>query len=98
MQDVPRIDQEKMIEYQNINVESYYESGSGLHGNVHIRPLPGQSPYETWMRVECSKIMMDEKTHKVGTKFMIRAKITNRQGGPPFIYSSYAWPYKVIKD
>lgn len=84
-------------DYQMIKVESHYESGSGLHDNVHIRALPGQSPYETWMRVECSKRMMDPKIHKVGTRFLIRAKITNREGGTSFIYSSYAWPYTVIK-
>lgn len=85
-------------EYHMIKVESYYESGSGLHGNVHIRPLPGQSPYEPWMRVECSKVLMDEKVHKVGSKFLIKAKITSREGGTSFIYSSYAWPYSVIKE
>ena len=84
-------------EYQVIKVESYYESGSGLHGNVHIRPLPGQPPFETYMRIECSKELMNSKIHKVGTQFLIRAKITSRQGGTPFIYSSYAWPYTVIK-
>lgn len=85
-------------DYSMIKVESYYESGSGLHGDVHIRPLAGQSPFETRMRVECSKILMDSKVHKVGTKFLIKAKITNREGGTPFIYSSYAWPYTVLKD
>lgn len=83
-------------EYQMIKVESYYESGSGLHGIVHIRPLPNQSPFETWMRVECSKLLMDEKVYKLGTKFLIKAKITSREGGTPFIYSSYAWSHKVI--
>jgi len=84
-------------EYQVIKVESYYESGSGLHGNVHVRPLPGQAPFESSMRVECSKELMNPNVHKVGTQFLIRAKITSRQGGTPFIYSSYAWPYTVIK-
>jgi hypothetical protein len=84
-------------EYNMIDVESYYESGSGLHGNVHIRPLPNQSPFETSMRVECSKEMMDSMIYAVGTKFRIKAKITCRQGGTPFIYSSYAWPFTVIK-
>lgn len=83
-------------EYQMIKVESYYESGTGLHGDVHVRPLPGQSPYKPSMRVECSKELMDPKVHKVGTKFLIKAKITNREGGTPFIYSSYAWPYTVL--
>jgi hypothetical protein len=83
--------------YQIIKVESYYQRGSGLHGNVHIRPLSGQGPFETSMRVECSKEMMDDKRYPVGTKFLIKAKITSRQGGPAFIYSSYAWPFTIIK-
>jgi hypothetical protein len=72
-------------DYQMIKVESYCESGSGLHGNVHIRPLPGQTPFETWMRVECSKDMMNPKLHSVGTRFLIKAKVTSRQGGASFI-------------
>lgn len=70
----------KAPDYRMIKVESYYESGSGLHGNIHIRPLPNQSPYESGMRVECSKLLMDEKVYKVGTKFLIKAKITSREG------------------
>lgn len=76
-------------DYQMIKVESYYESGSGLHGLVHIRPLPGQSPFETWMRVECSKELSNTSAYPVGTKFLIKAKITNRLGGTSFIYSNH---------
>ena len=84
--------------YQMIRVESYNESGSGLHGDIHVRPLPGQSPFEIGMRVECSEKLVDTSLHPLGTKFLIKAKITNRQGGTPFIYSSYAWTYTVLKD
>ncbi len=86
----------KSSEYRMIKVESYYESGSGLHGDIHIRPLTGQSPFETWMRVQCSKNLSDTKFYPVGTKFIIQAKITDRERGTPFIYSSYAWHYEVI--
>ena len=81
-----------------IKVESYHNSGSGLHGDVHMRPLPGQKPFETWMHVECSKEMVDTSLYKVGTKFLIRAKIANREGGSPFVYSHYKWPFKKIEE
>lgn len=82
-------------DYQWITVESYYESGSGLHGNVHVRPLPGQGPFKTNYRVECSHDMLDPKIYPVGTKFSIRAKVINRQG-TPIVYTNYKWPYEVI--
>ena len=28
--------------YIRIIVETYYESGSGLHGDIHVRPIAGQ--------------------------------------------------------
>ncbi len=83
------------MSYQEIIVESYYESGSGLCGPVHIRPLPNQDPFLPWMHVQCSKELSYD--YPVGTRFRIRAKITSRQGGTPFIYSNYSWPYVVFK-
>lgn len=82
--------------YQYIIVESYHESGSGLHGDVHVRPIPGQEPYKTFYRVGCSHELFDPKVYPVGTKFRIRAKVTNRQGSP-YIYSNPTWHYDVIE-
>jgi len=84
-------------DYQWIFVETYYESGSGLHGDVHVRPLPGQEPFKNWYRVECSKKMRDPVINPVPTKFKIWAKVTNRRG-TPLIYTNPSWPYTVIKD
>ena len=86
------------MEYQYIIIESYYESGSGLHGNVHFRPLPDQDPFLPSMHVACSHILKDENDYTVGTRFRIKAKITSREGGMPFVYSNYNWPYQVIED
>ena len=36
--------------YRYVVVESYRESGSGLHGNVHIRPVPAEG-FPPGMRV-----------------------------------------------
>jgi len=82
--------------YLEIKVESFIPTKtSGLHGRIHIRPLPGQHPFLPEMRVECSKDLSNN--YEVGTKFIIKGKITSRDGGSEFIYSSYRWPYIVLK-
>jgi hypothetical protein len=85
-----------MEDYQKIIVESYQpEKTSGLHGKIHIRPTPGQDPFTPDMHVECSKDL--SRDYPIGTKFLIKAKITSRQGESEFIYSHYNWSYEVLK-
>jgi hypothetical protein len=87
----------KTPDYGFIIVESFKPTDtSGRHGLVHIRPIAGQEPFKTTMFVECSKELMND--YPVGTKFKIKAKITNREGGTPFIYSHYSWSYEIIED
>jgi hypothetical protein len=59
---------------------------------THIRPILGQGIYSPEMMVECSKKLLD---YPLGTRFKIRAKITNMLG-TPFIYTNYTWPFEVI--
>lgn len=81
--------------YDWIEVESFIpDRTSGLHGKVHIRPLPN-GPFSTDLRVECSKAM--SRNYPVGTRFRIKAKLTDMQG-TPFIYSSWQWPYEVLSQ
>jgi hypothetical protein len=47
------------------------------------------------MFVECSKDLMND--YPIGTKFRIKAKITSKEGGTPFVYSYYGWSYEVLK-
>jgi hypothetical protein len=47
------------------------------------------------MFVECSKEL--STNYPVGTRFRIKAKITTRHSGTPFIYSSYRWEHEVLK-
>lgn len=76
--------------YIEVVVESYTPSSTaGLHGPVHIRPVRGQPG---------SKKLSDTSIYPLGTKFKIRAKITDREGGKPFLYSHYSWPFTVIKQ
>jgi hypothetical protein len=82
--------------YRTIEVESFYpDSTSGLHGPVHIRPVPGQGLATTLM-VECSKDLSDVTRYPVGTRFRIRAKLTDRLGSGEFLYSYFGWAYEVV--
>lgn len=82
--------------YRMVVVESYApNSTSGLHGNVHIRPTAGQG-MPTTLHVECSKKLSRE--YPIGTKFRIRAKLTDREGGGVFLYSYFRWPVEVLKS
>lgn len=82
--------------YSWVEVESYKPTHTGgLHGKVHIRPVPG-GPYPTNLHVECSKKMSRE--HPVGTRFRIWAKLTDREGGGEFLYTSWRWDYEVISQ
>tara|TARA_B100001063_G_C16387190_1_gene368370 strand:+ start:281 stop:541 length:261 start_codon:yes stop_codon:yes gene_type:complete len=83
-------------EYERIIVESFIpEDNPGRHGEVHIRPLPNQEPYLSSYFVQCSKDLSNN--YDVGTKFRIKAKLTNRGGGKTFVSSHYTWPYEVLK-
>jgi hypothetical protein len=81
--------------YRCILVESYRATAtSGLHGEIHIRPVAGQG-FPTELRVRCNKNLSID--YPVGTRFEIKAKLTNREGGRDFIHSDYRWPFAVIQ-
>jgi hypothetical protein len=80
--------------YQLVEVESYLPAKtSGLHGKVHIRPCEGQG-FPRNMHVECSKSL--SRNYPVGTRFRIRAKLTDREGEGDFLYSYFGWKYDVL--
>ena len=83
--------------YRWVEVESYVPGqerrATGIHGRVHIRPCEGQG-FPADMHVECSKKLSEN--YPVGTRFRIRAKVTDREGGREFLYSYFGWKYEVI--
>ena len=82
--------------YVYVIVESYYPaSTSGLHGPVHVRPIEGQL-FPSHLHVECSKELVDPNRYPVGTRFKIRAKLTDRLGAGEFLYSYFGWHYEVL--
>jgi hypothetical protein len=69
--------------YRWIVVESFIPADtSGRHGSVHIRPIAGQG-LPTNVFVECSKKLSYD--YPVGTRFRIRAKLTDKEGGGEFL-------------
>ena len=81
--------------YRSCIVESYYPlSTAGLHGPVHIRPIAGQ-PFPTHLHVWCNKDLTNPSLYKVGTRFRLRAKLTDRHGSGDFVYSYFGWPVEV---
>lgn len=83
--------------YRMLKVESYLpEKMSGKKGKVHIRPLAGQWASQS-LAVECSKKLSDLKVYPLGSQFEICAKLTDREDGGEYIYSSFRWEFKFLK-
>ena len=84
--------------YRSVIVESFtpYDT-SGRHGFVHIHPILGQV-FAPSLFVECSKRLMDTSRYPLGTKFRLNAKLTDRQGGTPFLYAYHGDPDVVVSD
>lgn len=81
--------------YHYVAVENFvpegYEPTSAL---VRVRPLSGQGVDQN-VRVECDRYHM-RYDFPLGTVFIIKGKLTDREGGPEFIYSYFGWPYITI--
>jgi hypothetical protein len=74
-------------------VETYLESGSGLHGDLHVRPIAGQS-VSPHLRVRFPKAL--RSAHPLGTRFLVYAKLTDREGGNDFVHTNHAWDVEVL--
>jgi hypothetical protein len=77
--------------YFDVIVESYRPvSPAGLHGPIHIQPIEGQC-FPTHLRVKCNKDLVNPAKYPEGTRFKIRAKLTDRLGRGEFLYSYFGW-------
>ena len=80
--------------YYTIIVETFRISGSGLHGDIHVRPIAGERFPQT-MHVRSPKEM--RRKYPVGNSVRIYAKLTDREGGKPFLHTHHNWDYKVLE-
>ena len=82
-----------MSDYREIVIETYHNRGEPSRRGIRARPLPGQGlPVD--LKVECSSSMRER--HAVGTRFIVGCKLTDREGGAPFLYTHHQWPYRVV--
>jgi hypothetical protein len=79
--------------YYSIVVETYRVSGSGLHGDIHVRPVAGEQFPQT-LHVRSPKEM--RRNYPVGTRFRIYAKLTDKEGSNPFLHTHHNWDYEVL--
>jgi hypothetical protein len=80
-------------EYREYLVETYIPDAEQSCQEVRVRPLEAQGlPVD--LKVRCSVAMREN--HDIGTVFKIFAKLTNKEGGTPFLHSPYTWDYEVL--
>jgi hypothetical protein len=74
-------------------VTTFFNVGESSNATLRVKPLSGQGLPDD-MRVECSRAM--RRAHVVGTIFEIKAKLTNREGGKPFLVAPWNAPYNIL--
>lgn len=81
--------------YYYVAVETFVPPDAEPSSNhVRVRPLENQS-VSTELRVECDAVHL-RRNFKVGTVFILKAKLTDRDG-TPFIYSYMGWEYVTVE-
>ena len=78
--------------YREVAVESVLDARSGA---VRIRPMAGQA-FSPALPVHCARALAEPTRYPVGTRFLLSAKLTDRLGGPPFLYSYHGDPVVVL--
>lgn len=66
-----------------------------VDGRVAIHPMPGQA-FASTMNVQCSRRLSDTSTYPLGTCFLVDAKLTDRLGGPQYLYVWHGDEVKVL--
>jgi hypothetical protein len=80
---------------EEVLVESCRASNtSGKHGEIHIRPVACHK-YPATLQVACSKEL--SRDYPVGTRFLLIAKLTDREKGGEYLYSHPRWKANVIR-
>jgi hypothetical protein len=78
--------------YREVAVESVLDARSG---RLRLWPMAGQA-YARSTRVHCSRQLTDPARYPAGTRFLLKAKLTDRQGGEPYLYAYHGDPVVVL--
>jgi hypothetical protein len=78
--------------YREVAVESVLDPRSGT---LRIQPMAGQA-FAPTLAVHCSRRLSDPALYPPGTAFVLMAKLTDRKGGPPFLYCYHGDPVTTL--
>jgi hypothetical protein len=78
--------------YRDVAVHSVRDPRTGA---LRIRPMPDQA-YAVTLPVQCSRKLVDPSVYPAGTRFLLSVKLTDRRGGPPFLYAWHGDPVVVL--
>jgi hypothetical protein len=81
--------------YYTIVVETFRKSGSGLHGDIHVRPVKDEIFQQT-LHVRFPRGI--RHAHPIGTRFRVYAKLSDKEGSNRFLHTNHAWDYEILKD
>jgi hypothetical protein len=78
--------------YREVAVHSVLDARTG---RLRIHPMPGQA-FAPSMRVQCARALSDPERYPAGTRFLLKAKLTDRLGGEPFLFAWHGDPVQVL--
>ena len=76
-----------------IVIETFRAHGEPSSSGIRARPVLGQG-LPPQLRVECSKHI--RRDYPVGSLFKVWAKLTDREGGAPYLYTNYRDSYERV--
>ena len=79
--------------YREVAVESVMDA----RGRLMIRPMAGQA-FAPTLPVQCASSLRDPGRYPPGTRFLLQAKLTDRLGGPPYLYAWHGDPVVVLSN
>jgi hypothetical protein len=77
--------------YREVAVESFIDR----RGVLRLRPMAGQA-FAPSLPVHAARALSDPARYPPGTRFLLNAKLTDRLGGPQFLYSYHGDPVTVL--
>ncbi|MBQ8090546.1 MAG: hypothetical protein IJ233_07390 [Pyramidobacter sp.] len=84
-----------MEHYTLLAIKTCKRTSGGAYSKIRAHPLPGQG-VDPELFVECSRKLRD--AYPTGTVFLIWAKVTDREGSAPFLYSYHSWDFTPIPE
>lgn len=77
--------------YREVAVESFMDA----HGVLRLRPMAGQA-FAPSLPVHAARELTDPVKYPAGSRFLLNAKLTDRLGGPQFLYSYHGDAVTVL--